>query len=159
MRSMVVRRKATKSDWKNLSVPEAFVNINYTRSFSEVEYNRMSYGLIPREMEDKWFIYLEDGVLSFHRSWTGHCLYRVVLQKEGDGYSVVAALANASEDQALPIDENYAVQLLEFLISNLLLGDSKPFPISKEFSDGPAGAFQHHISGTAFPEKLVDDED
>jgi len=32
-------------------------------------------GLVPEEIEDKWFIYWEDDTLFFHRSWTGNCIY------------------------------------------------------------------------------------
>ena len=28
-------------------------------------------------MEDKWFIFMENGILYFHRSWTGVCIYQV----------------------------------------------------------------------------------
>ena len=37
--------------------------------------------------------------------------------------------------------------MLDFLISNLLLGEDKPFPMPSDARDLPAGAFQHVISG------------
>lgn len=41
------------------------------------EFERVKQGNIPREMEDKWFIFQEDGWVYFHRSWTGHCIFQL----------------------------------------------------------------------------------
>lgn len=51
------------------------------------EYARLSLGLIPEEMEDKWFIYLEDNKLYCHRSWTGLCAYIVEFAPCEEGYT------------------------------------------------------------------------
>jgi len=45
------------------------------REFSEEEMAVLRMGNIPKEMEDKWFLYMEDNVLYAHRSWTGICVY------------------------------------------------------------------------------------
>jgi hypothetical protein len=42
--------------------------------------------------------------------------------------------------------------MLDLLISNLLLGEDKPFPMPLDAPDLPAGAFQHVISGAGYPE-------
>ena len=38
-------------------------------------------------MEDKWFWYMEGPTLWAHRSWTGHCIYRIDFG-EGDNHVV-----------------------------------------------------------------------
>jgi len=156
---IALRVKASQSDWKNLIFPKKFVSIDYSRSFSEEEYEKISYGLIPREMEDKWMIYLKSDVLYLHRSWTGFCLYKVTFRADEGSHRVVEALVNASEDQIPAFNPKYHVQLFDFLISNLLLNESKPFPMPKQLGIGPTGLFQHHITGTYFPEKLLDEDD
>ena len=44
-------------------------------SREQVEVIRL--GVMPREMEDRWYIVYHDAtrVLSLHRSWTGECIY------------------------------------------------------------------------------------
>ena len=105
-------------------------------------------------MEDRWFIYLQSDVLYLHRSWTGNCIYKITLRAEENGYKIAEALANSNEEQTPALDEEYQVKLLDFLISNLLLDEGKPFPIPKKFNNGPAGLFQHHIAGTGYPEEV-----
>jgi len=106
-------------------------------------------------MEDKWFIYFEEGYLYLHRSWTGVPVYRVRFAKDEHGALVTEALwsvkfANANTDQA-----SYHAELLDFLISNLLLNKGKPFPTPPELTGSPLGAYQHHIAGTGYPEVIV----
>ena len=53
-------------------------------------YDRIERGHIPMEMEDKWFIFLTDGMLRFHRSWTGACIYWVEVGFD-EGYTLTRA--------------------------------------------------------------------
>jgi len=49
-------------------------------------------------------------------------------------------------------DSNYQIRLLDFLVSNLLLGQSEPFPVPPDVTEPMPGVFQHHVSGTAYPQ-------
>ena len=119
----------------------------FTGSYSLEEYERLSRGLVPEVMEDKWFIVEDGGTLSFHRSWTGVCLYQVRLELAGERYQVVDARVNGAVGG---IDIWYEAWLLRFLIENLLLGHALPFPLPAGTPD-PEGIIQHGFSGTAFP--------
>jgi hypothetical protein len=154
-----LREKANPNYCRILTFPKKFVSIDYARTFSADEYDKISYGLIPRAMEDKWFIYLQSDVLYLHRSWTGFCIYKIFFCAEENGYKVAETLTNACEDQAPAFDEDYHVQLLDFLISDLLLDEDKPFPLPKDLGNGPDGLFQHHIAGTHHPEKPSNGDD
>lgn len=66
---------AKKSDWKTRPMPKATHNISVKIEFSDSEYESLKKGLIPKQMEDKWFLYFHDNNLFCHRSWTGHCIY------------------------------------------------------------------------------------
>jgi hypothetical protein len=55
----------------------------------------ISCGCIPREMEDKWFILMEEDRLRFHRSWTGILVY-------GSGLAGRPALARRGQSQSRP---------------------------------------------------------
>ena len=81
---------ATKDSWKNIPIktPKK-VNIfkiapDLKLSFSKEQYLKIKNGLIPNEMEDKWFIYFENDWLFFHRSWTGFGIYRAEIVTEMD---------------------------------------------------------------------------
>lgn len=102
-------------------------------------------------MEDKWFIYLEDHHLYFHRSWTGLAIYRLTFSL-GDGeYCVTEALC--SDEVLEKSDPIYQAELVDFLVHNILLGEAKPFPRPSDIKEQIPGVFQHAISGTGYREK------
>ncbi|MBI2840759.1 MAG: hypothetical protein HYX75_20775 [Acidobacteria bacterium] len=148
---------ANKDSWKNLPMPQETFVLGYRGELSSEEFERISCGLIPQEMEDKWFIYLDGTTLYLHRSWTGVCVYQVEFEEEAGRYSVRRALVNRDQTQYQGTDDAYDSALLHFLISNLLLGKQVEFPVPSTLSEeAPKGMFQHHISGTAYPEKSVE---
>ncbi len=61
---------ATKSSWKNHPIDNP-KRIDIELQFTAEQFSKLTYGLIPEEMEDKWFIFLQNDWLYFHRSWTG----------------------------------------------------------------------------------------
>ncbi len=54
-------------------------------------------------------------------------MYRVALAANGDGGSVTEALCVVEEIEKT--GSEYQAKLLDFLISNLLLGKANPFPV------------------------------
>ncbi len=89
---------------------------------------RLRQGLVPRQMEDKWFVFYEPPHLFLHRSWTGLPVFRVTLADRKGGAQVVEALWAWPSKLDASLDPEYQAQLLDFLIGNLLLGECKPFP-------------------------------
>lgn len=118
------------------------------------QFDRLKNGLVPKEMEDKWFIYYERPYLFFHRSWTGQPVYRLALKESPEGGEVIEALwskeiADASKDSSRI---GYQPRLIDFLISNLLLGQAKPFPMPSGVEERMPGVIQHHVAGTGYPQ-------
>ena len=142
---------ATPDDWKRLPFGGT-VPIPYQSSFNDAEYQKMAQGLVPQAMEDKWFAYLDGSNLYFHRSWTGQAVYRVTFTL-CECHTVTEALC------ALEVleksDAVYQSELLDFLIQNLLLGHSRPFPRPAGLTEQVPGIYQHTISGTGYREGAV----
>ena len=142
---------ATSTSWKRESFKEG-VAFPYAAEFNSAEFARLRDGLVPRTMEDKWFVYFEEPHLYFHRSWTGQPAYRLKLETTTRGAKVTEALW-ASDLAASPqADIEYQPKLVDFLLSNLLLGQAKPFPRPSGISEPMPGVFQHHVSGTGYGE-------
>jgi len=127
--------------------------IPYTADFDAAQTARLAQGLIPREMEDKWFMYFEAPYLYLHRSWTGHPGYRVQLESTSTGSRVLEALLAVEPGDTSTDGLDYEAQLLDFLISNLLLDAGKPFPLPEGVHQAMPGLLQHHIAGTGYPEQ------
>jgi hypothetical protein len=142
-----VRMKASPN-MRKLEPFTTGVSVPFTARYSQEEYARLQEGLIPKAMEDKWFIYFDEPHLFLHRSWTGQPVYRVKLAGDPNGAIVTEALCVA--DVIAGAGAQYQAELLDFLIGNLLLGKTKPFPMPPEAVEPAHGAIQHAVSGTRY---------
>src|SRR5690348_3046619 len=98
---------ATSSSWEINPLPSEKKLFNVTLTLTTEEYQRIQQGYIPSGMDDKWFIYFEDGWLNFHRSWTGNCMYRLRFEPSVSGYEVVEAWVNRNPDQYKIADDAF----------------------------------------------------
>lgn len=147
------RKIAQPNSWKTVEMPTTVTSLPLNRTYTAEEFSVMARGFVPEVMEEKWFIFMQDNVLSFHRSWTGLCVYKVVFEQNGSEYEVQEALVNSDSEQYNSRDTDYEMALLSWLIDGFLLRKRVPFPVPSNLpKDAPPGIFQHHISGTAFPE-------
>lgn len=145
--SVVVQKPATRGSFKTRPLPESRAELSYRRRFDAKELERLTIGLLPQQMEDKWFIYFEEDWLYFHRSWTGTCIYTVVLDAAGAGKKVALAWVNRDPEQYKKADDLYDTEILGYLIERLLLGRRVRFP-----GEPPAGsdsALRHNVVGHA----------
>jgi len=91
-------------------------------------------GFIPSCMEDKWFIYMDDDRLFFRRSWTGNLIYEVEAIWRDDRIFLGNVCVNRETEQYQETDDDYDCQLLNFLISEILLGEYASFPIKDDIA-------------------------
>ena len=76
-------KMAEKSDWKTEEMPQERDSFVLKLNFTEEQMQKLRYGNIPTEMEDKWFWYMEGNTLFAYRSWTGFCIYIIEFSSEG----------------------------------------------------------------------------
>ena len=141
---------ANAKSWTHLPFG-AGVPVPYRAELDAEQFSRLKAGLIPRVMEDKWFIYYEEPNLFLHRGWTGHPVFRLTVKAVLDGAKVIEAVLSQEVAQNSKWDVEYSARLLDFLICNLLLGQQKPFPAPADVPESVGKLFQHHISGTGYP--------
>jgi hypothetical protein len=121
-------RTAKATDWRTESLPSERTTISVERVFSQEEMHRIRRGLVPEQMEDKWFIYWEDDALFFHRSWTGVCVYVVRFVSHDGVYKMVQADVNRDPDQYSESIHERDVEKISYLINVLLLHQEADFP-------------------------------
>jgi ADP-ribosyl-[dinitrogen reductase] hydrolase len=145
---------AQPTDWKTQSMPRETEILGFHRIFSYNEFERVRTGLVPREMEDKWFIYYENQTLNIHRSWTGYHIYKITIQQQEDNtYAVTQTIVNRNKEQYNLQNNTYEVSLLNYLIDCLLLGKD-PFPIPTDISKEESAIYKHSMVGYATPNTL-----
>ena len=115
---------ATRGDWKIEPMPDARAAIAYTRGFDSTEHTRLIRGIVPEEMEDKWFVFYEASWLWFHRSWTGFGI---------------------SAEQYRETDDAYDSEVLSFLVERLLLGRGVRFPVRPSVEPDKVPLLVHHV--------------
>ena len=72
-----------------------------------------------------------------------------------NSYRVVSVKCNRDESEYKGNDDTYDIATLNFLIRNFLLNQGVSFPMPKGLED-KREIFQHHISGTGYPEAEID---
>ena len=139
---------ATRDSWTTHPMPEKHTRLMASWKFNDIEYNQMIRGLIPEQMEDKWFIFYEGGWLRFHRSWTGYCIYQVQLRERDSKIEVAQILVSRDLEQYRESSDEFDLLLLKFLIDSLLLGKQADFPQKDNFNGEVTSALhRHHIVG------------
>src|SRR5688572_16949247 len=147
--------RAAATDWKRLPAPSEPEDLGFEAVFTEAETEQLMEGLVPKEMEDKWFIYFADGWLRFHRSWTGAYIYGLRLESIPEGQRVAEAWVNRDPEQYRGSDTPYDRQLVRFLIDALLLERPAEFPMPSAAAASTAGVYQHSVVGRAYPERVA----
>jgi hypothetical protein len=113
-------KQATSSSWQHLPLPDEREPLGFDALFTDADAEHLMLGLIPQEMEDKWFVYFENGWLRFHRSWTGYCIYALRLDGCPVGVRVVESWANRNPQQHTGTDMAEDRARLRSLIDRLL---------------------------------------
>lgn len=78
---------ANKNSWKTIpmDIPH---KITISLYLSEKQYLHLIKGFIPKDMDEKWFIYFENGVIHLHRSWTGYEIFNAPIYKVEESYFI-----------------------------------------------------------------------
>lgn len=147
--------QASRTSWKTLPLPDKRRPLGLSMFFTDSEAEQIHSGLVPKEMEDKWFVYFEEGWLYFHRSWTGACIYWLKLDRSPAGVRVVESWINTDPNQYNGTDLGFDRKLVPFIINIFLLGRTGEFPVPTDIQQPLLGVFQHHTVGRAYPDAVL----
>ncbi len=120
--------KAVRTDWKTLPLPSMRQDLGLELFLSDAEGEQIQLGFVPQEMEDKWFIFFEDGWLYFHRSWTGACIYGIKFDGSPSGVRATESWVNADPSQYKGSDRDFDRKLVLYFINKVLLRKPAEFP-------------------------------
>jgi hypothetical protein len=120
-----------KDDWKTseFSKPKT-IKVNFR--ITESQYAKIRFGLLPMQMEDKWFAYFDEGRIHFHRSWTGAKVYEAAIQKRDDYYVISELIVERDKNLYSNTDDNDDVRSFDFLVGRGLLGLSVDPPVDTD---------------------------
>ncbi len=95
---------AVRSDCTTFDLPSETDEFYLDRQFTAEQMSVLRKGNIPKEMEDKWFWYMDGNTLYAHRSWTCFCIYKVEFSENGHHH--VTVNRNDEQYKCKSIDED-----------------------------------------------------
>ena len=135
-------KRAIKSDWKIQEMPAEQSVFAINLPISADEFETLAWGHIPQTMEDHWFMYFDGEALCFHRSYSGLCIFRVLVKRAArevaapgepasesagkgarDGYVLYQVVANRAKDQVGDGNDARDAVLVAILIGQALNQD------------------------------------
>ena len=128
-------KTAKQTDWKTEPLPSKRTTITLNRRLSSTDMRKIRTGLVPEQMEDKWFIFWAHDTLHFHRSWTGHCIYVARFVKDGDVCVMIEVDVNRDPTQWTETSDERDAEMISYLVDLLLLHQHAVMPsddLSKE---------------------------
>ncbi len=78
---------ATKERWKTIPMTQPR-KIGVSILLNTEQLKKLRIGLVPNEMENKWFAYLHNKAIHLHRSWTGYEIFKADLIIYEDGAEI-----------------------------------------------------------------------
>jgi hypothetical protein len=85
-------RPARRIDSESKMAVDATFTMKLHHEFTSPEMERIRFGKVAREMEEKWHIYYEDSRLHILRSWTSFEIYEVEFDEHRDGSATAVGL-------------------------------------------------------------------
>jgi hypothetical protein len=100
--------------------------IRCPRTFLPAEVAGLAMGLWPTSLDDRWVIWLDQGVLRVWLAWTGECVYEAELTMDGAGASLCNVLRVCDDRDMYERSNQDAVEIDRFEgVLTLLLGRKK----------------------------------
>jgi|TARA_B110000902_G_scaffold242334_1_gene293577 hypothetical protein len=110
----------TKEDWKTQPFPNDIEKLGYQNSFLGSDAEKLIAGHMPQVMEDKWFVYSEDGWVYFVRSWTGFHIFAIQLaETSGGNVNVTASWVSTDLNQYQSRGKENDIKSLNAIINAL----------------------------------------
>jgi LSD1 subclass zinc finger protein len=110
-----IRAPVQPDDWEHQPADDPTNLFKVQWKYTPYDLERIRWGLLPRSMDEKWFVYIQDDHLYFYRSWTGLFCYRAKLEPEG--ITAVEMSQNLGN-----LDPEEHLKIVRWIIEYLMIG-------------------------------------
>ncbi|EJT46457.1 hypothetical protein A1Q2_01170 [Trichosporon asahii var. asahii CBS 8904] len=97
---------AKPSDWKcNPAPPPSLrADLRYQATYTDEQYAVLAHGFVPQDMDERWFVVLDNGWLNLYRSWSGSHIYGLHLARaDGGGWTVDESWVTRNPEEYRPV--------------------------------------------------------
>ena len=103
-------------------MPQLKIDVDLDRAFSKEDFNKIMTGIKSFDMNQRWNILFEDGLLYLHRSWTGHCIFIGRFESRADGSTNLKKLTiNGDIEQYNSTNINNDIDIVFSIIKSHLI--------------------------------------
>lgn len=97
--------------------------VRCARAYTPEDVAKLRQGLWPTSLDDRWVVWLDDGLVRVWRSWTGECIYEAELtvDEAGTGHCRVLHVCDEPEVYTRSAAEQGEIDRFEGILA-LLLG-------------------------------------
>ena len=141
------KQRATAQSWPTKPMPVKQRELTLDGRYLQPEMDQITLGFIPRDSQDKWFLYFDDAWLHCHRSQTGTCVFQLQLLADEHEFRAVRFVVNQDPSQYKMTDDTYNVSLLSYLVDHLLLGRFAQMPLPGKMSEQDQQRHRRHVMG------------
>lgn len=115
-------RPAVETDFETSRMPTNTIQVSASMSLNAEQMRRVRFGLVPKEMDDRWFVFFEDPHLFISRSWQHKMFYCADFEESEDGGGELRKIViNADVGSTTKQGANHARKLVRFIIMDLLV--------------------------------------
>jgi hypothetical protein len=124
-----------------------------SRIWSDADWERIQLGYHSRDMDEKWDVFTEGGVVFLHRSWTGRGVFEATFTPvDAGGWRISGSVVERDKERYRSRGDEYDCVMLELVISAIVLNEptqelrSRLVAMTRSASgdtDVPAGLIQH----------------
>lgn len=116
---------ACRDDWKTQEMPAQNIKVSASIMLTKQQFEALAAGMVPQQMEDKWFAYLDGDSMYFHRSWTGICIFIAAISPNGNGGYEISGITINQDKAQHTADEEEALDtfcdLVEWLSHRVIV--------------------------------------
>ena len=110
----------SRDSWRTVDMPLTYETTSLNIKLTEREFQAVLIGFLPKDTDDRWFMYVNEGWINLHRSWTGHCIFRIKFEVMDAGWLLNELQVNRDHNQYkstnIKADKNEAESVLRYLI-------------------------------------------
>jgi ADP-ribosyl-[dinitrogen reductase] hydrolase len=118
-----MHEKATRASWKTTPRPQRTIELPLDITLDAEEMERLRYGVVPQDMDDRWFAFFADGSLQLHRSWTGNWIASVEFRPIERGSRAIKAEVSRETSQYNSAGIEEDARLLRDVIRMIIAGN------------------------------------
>lgn len=107
-----------RGDWKTNDIPSEYEKFVLNVALTKDVVDKLKEGYLPKDSEDDWFSYCENGTLYIHNSHTGNCIFIVETLREFEPLDVIV---NRNKEQYANDDIKEDNLLLFGLLTKVLI--------------------------------------